>query len=205
MHHLTLWQVNLCAWYVFLIVWGIAALKRKPDKAAEPLAARLLYGAYFAFGFALLFSHSVPFNRLYGRFMPRSHWGELAGVVITYLGVALAVWARFVLADNWSGRITVKVGHELMCSGPYAYVRHPIYSGILLSVIGTALQIGEWRGLVAIAMVTVAFAMKGKREEAYMTTEFGQGYIYYRRSTGFLVPKLSRAVTHIGVEALKKQ
>jgi protein-S-isoprenylcysteine O-methyltransferase Ste14 len=190
MHTLTLWQINLCAWYVFLIVWGIAALKYKPDKAAEPVSSRLLHGVYFVCGFALLFSHFLPFGRLRERFVPETHWIELAGVVLTYAGVAIASWARFSLSDNWSARITVKVGHELIRSGPYAYVRHPIYSGILLSVTGTALLIGEWRGLLAIAMVTVAFTMKAKREEAYMTAEFRDGYTQYQQRTGFLLPKM---------------
>src|SRR5579864_4206364 len=169
MHTLTLWRINLCAWYVFLIIWGIAALKYKPDRTTEPLSNRLLYGVYNVFGFALLFSHSLRFGRLLHRFVPDAHWIELAGLALTCAGVALAARARFSLADNWSARISVKVGHQLIRSGPYAYVRHPIYSGILLSVIGTALQIGEWRGLLAIAMITTAFTMKAKREEAYMT------------------------------------
>ncbi|HVH86172.1 MAG TPA: isoprenylcysteine carboxylmethyltransferase family protein, partial [Terriglobales bacterium] len=115
---------------------------------------------------------------------------ELAGIALTYAGAAIAIWARFSLADNWSGRITLKVGHQLVCSGPYSYVRHPIYSRIVLSVFGTALLVGEWRGLLAIAMVTVAFMMKAKREEAYMTAEFGEGYLRYRQTTGFLVPRI---------------
>jgi len=187
---LTLWQVDLCAWYVFLIVWGVAALKRKPDKVIEPSVARLLYGVYFIVGFALLFSRNVPFRMLHQRFVPQTHWVGLTGVALTYAGAAMSIWARFILADNWSARITLKVGHQLIRSGPYAYVRHPIYTGLLIAALGTALLVGEWRGLLAVAMVTVAFAMKAKREEAYMTAEFGDHYAQYRQSTGFLLPKM---------------
>jgi len=197
---LTLWQIHLCAWYVFLIVWGIAALKQKADKATEPIANRLLYGAYLTFGFYLLFSRNVPFRMLHERFAPDARWIDVAAVALTYAGVATAIWARFILADNWSARITVKVGHQLIRSGPYAYVRHPIYFGILLASLGTALLVGEWRGLLAIALVTVAFSMKAKREEAYMSTEFGEGYTRYRQSTGFLLPKM----LHIGNAVAKK-
>ena len=186
----TPWQLNLCAWYVLLIAWGIAALKHKPDKALEPLASRLLYGVCFVCGFALLFSHRLPFGPLRERFIPRTSWADMAGVALTYAGAAMAIWARFRLADNWSARIAVKVGHQLIRSGPYQYVRHPIYSGILLAVVGTALQVGEWRGLVAIVLVTAAFTMKARREEAYMTAEFGDSYARYRQSTGFLLPKV---------------
>lgn len=190
MQKLTLWQINLCAWYAFLIVWGIGALRLKPNKVTEPLAARLLYGVYFVFGFALLFSDSLPFGSLRHRFVSPTNWVELAGVALTYAGAATAIWARFTLADNWSARISLKVGHQLIRTGPYAYVRHPIYTGILMAVTGTALLVGEWRGLLAIALVTVAFAMKAKREEAYMTAEFGDTYAHYRASTGFLLPKM---------------
>lgn len=188
MFKLSLWQINLNAWYLVLIVWGIAALKHKPDKASEPLASRLLYGVYFVVGFALLFSNRLPLGVLRQRFVPRYDWIALLGVALTYAGVTTAIWARFILADNWSGRITVKVGHQLIRSGPYAYVRHPIYTGVLLSVAGTALLVGEWRGLLAIAMVAISFAMKAKREEDYMSAEFGDAYAQYRRHTGFLLP-----------------
>src|SRR5580765_3075413 len=120
MHHLTLWQINLCAWYIFLIVWGIGALRLKPDKVTEPLSARLLYGAYFVVGFARLFSHSLPLGPLRQRFMPGNDWTEWVGVALTYAGAATAIWARFALADNWSARISLKVGHQLIRSGPYA-------------------------------------------------------------------------------------
>jgi protein-S-isoprenylcysteine O-methyltransferase Ste14 len=185
-----LWQINLCAWYALLIVWGVAASRHKPDKATEPLSARLLYGVYFVLGFALLFSHTLPFGALRQRFVPRTDWLELAGVALTYAGAAIAIWARFILADNWSARISLKVGHQLIRSGPYAYLRHPIYGGVLLAVLGTALQVGEWRGLLAILMVTISFTMKAKREEAYMNAEFGESYAHYRQSTGFLLPKM---------------
>lgn len=190
MHRLTVWQINLCAWYAFLIVWGIAALNHKPDKTSEPVANRLLYGTYLVCGFALLFSQSLPFGPLRQRFAPHATWLELTGVALTYVGAATAIWARLILADNWSGRITVKIGHQLIRTGPYAYVRHPIYTGILISAFGTALLVAEWRGLLAILLIAIAFAMKAKREEAYMVAEFGEGYAQYRQSTGFLLPRL---------------
>jgi protein-S-isoprenylcysteine O-methyltransferase Ste14 len=108
-----------------------------------------------------------------------------------YVGVALAIWARITIADNWSGRITVKVGHQLVTSGPYAFVRHPIYTGLLTCVIGTALQVGEWRGLAAIPIVALGCTIKAKKEERYMNAEFGERYRQYRRRTGFLAPRFA--------------
>lgn len=190
MHKLTLWQWNLCGWYVWMIVWGIAALRRKADKTVEPLTNRLAYALLLAFGFALLFSRSLPLGPLRVRFAPPTEWLQLLGLAVMYVGVALAIWARITISDNWSGRITVKVGHQLVTSGPYAFVRHPIYTGLLTCAIGTALQVGEWRGLVAIPIVAVGCIIKAKKEERYMTTEFGERYTQYRQRTGFLAPRL---------------
>jgi len=189
MHKLTLWQWNLCGWYVWMIVWGIAAVRRKPDKAVEPLANRLAYALLLALGFALLFSRSLPLGPLRARFAPQTEWLQLVGLTVMYIGVALAIWARITIADNWSGRITVKVGHQLVTSGPYAFVRHPIYTGLLVCATGSALQVGEWRGLVAIPIVAFGCIVKAKKEERYMNTEFGERYSEYRRRTGFLVPR----------------
>ena len=190
MHKLTLWQWNLCGWYTWMIVWGIAALKRKPDKAVEPLINRLAYALLLASGFALLFSRSLPLGLLRARFAPLTEWPQLLGLAVMYVGVGVAIWARITIADNWSGRITVKVGHQLVTSGPYAFVRHPIYTGLLVCTIGTALQVGEWRGLAAIPIVAVGCTIKANKEERYMNTEFGERYRQYRQRTGFLVPRL---------------
>lgn len=191
MHKLTLWQLNLCAWYVWMIVWGVAALKHKPDKASEPLVHRLLYASLLVLGFALLFSRSLPLGPLRGRFLTLNNWPQLLGLLITCLGMALAVWARITLADNWSGRITVKVGHQLICSGPYAFVRHPIYTGMLVCAAGTALQVGEWRGVVAVPVIAIGCTIKAKKEERYMSKEFGERYSRYRQTTGFLLPRFT--------------
>jgi protein-S-isoprenylcysteine O-methyltransferase Ste14 len=113
-----------------------------------------------------------------------------AGTALTYLGVAFAIWARWSLGRNWSAEVSLKTDHQLVSSGPYAYVRHPIYSGLLLAVIGTAVVIGEWRGLLAILITAVGHVLKAKREEALMTSAFGDQYRQRRRETGFLLPRL---------------
>ena len=82
---------------------------------------------------------------------------------LTLAGVAFAVWARMLLAGNWSSDVTLKRDHELIVNGPYALVRHPIYTGILLALIGTALAIGEWRAALAVVLVTLAFSQTASR------------------------------------------
>lgn len=189
MKNLTLWQIELFPWYAFLMVWAIGALSVKQAKMTEPLAARLFNGVLVGSGFALLFSESPPLGWLRQHFLVHSPWLDAAGVTFTCAGAAVAIWARVILGSNWSSRVSLKVGHELIRSGPYAYVRHPIYSGLLLSVIGTAMVIGEWRGLLAIALVALAHSLKARREEQVMLSEFGERYRQYRQETGFLIPR----------------
>jgi protein-S-isoprenylcysteine O-methyltransferase Ste14 len=137
-----------------------------------------------------LFSNDLRFGRLGERFLVRDPWLEAVGTALTYAGAALAIWARWSLGGNWSAEVSVKTDHQLIRSGPYAHVRHPIYGGLLLAVIGTAVVIGEWRGLLAILIWSVGHTLKAKREEAVMMATFGDQYQRHRRETGFLLPRL---------------
>ncbi len=190
MNYSSLWQIEMIPWYAFGLFWLAAAFRVKSTKAIEPAPARIYTIALLAAAFYLLFAHEVPIPWLNQRFIPvNSLFGKL-GVALTFLGVAIAIWARIAIGSNWSARVVVKQGHELVRSGPYAYVRHPIYTGFLLAVIGTTIVIGEWRGVAAIAILAVAHTLKAQREEAAMISEFGETYQQYRRQTGFLFPGL---------------
>jgi protein-S-isoprenylcysteine O-methyltransferase Ste14 len=95
-----------------------------------------------------------------------------------------------VIADNWSGDVQLKRDHELIVKGPYALVRHPIYTGLLLAFVGSALAVGEWRGGLAVAIVAVSFWRKLRREEAFMRQQFGETYARYAASVPALIPFL---------------
>jgi protein-S-isoprenylcysteine O-methyltransferase Ste14 len=111
-------------------------------------------------------------------------------------GLALAIWSRRTLGRNWSGRIGLKRGHELVRSGPYALARHPIYTGVIVALAGTALYIGEWRALLALPMFALGFWLKAAREEALLESEFGTEYRDYRCETGMLVPRVRPRRVH---------
>jgi protein-S-isoprenylcysteine O-methyltransferase Ste14 len=185
-----LWQINLWAWYAFLTVWALAALRLKPVKMRDAFGPRLLQIALSSAAAFLLFSHFPAQSSMRARFMPPVYGVEILGIILSWIGAAVAVWARLQLGANWSATVTRKVGHQLISTGPYAYMRHPIYSGMLLAVLGTVLVLGEWRGWVALALVAVAFTIKAKREERFLADEFGGGYEQYRQSAGFLLPRL---------------
>lgn len=111
----------------------------------------------------------------------------MLGVVLLAAGLGFSVWARRHLGRNWSAQVVVKEGHSLVRTGPYRYVRHPIYTGILLAFLGTVVTIGEWRGVLALLCALVSFAVKSRLEEARMRETFPE-YREYERETAALVP-----------------
>jgi protein-S-isoprenylcysteine O-methyltransferase Ste14 len=115
---------------------------------------------------------------------------EWTGVLLTAAGVAIAFWARWHLGANWSGVVTLKEGHELIRSGPYRAIRHPIYTGILLALLGTVVTAGEAHGLLAFAIAWISFYAKARREESYLTQEFGEKFGAHAKQTGMFLPKI---------------
>ena len=196
MPHFTLWQMEIIPWYLFAAVWLVTWLKVKPTKATEKSADRLVTIAVVVIAYSLLFANWMSIGPLRARFLPPESAGPglaWSGIVLTWLGTIIAIWARFCIGEYWSARVTLKDGHQLIRTGPYAFVRHPIYTGMLLGCIGAALVVGEWRGVLAVALLVAAHSRKALREESLLTREFGQQYLDYKRSTGFLFPRLSRA------------
>ena len=109
-------------------------------------------------------------------------------VVLVVASLALAIWARVTIGRNWSGAAVVKEGHELVVSGPYALVRHPIYTGILGMAIGTALNYAEPYGFLVVTALGIGFWLKLRVEEQLMTSEFPDEYPAYRRRVKALIP-----------------
>jgi protein-S-isoprenylcysteine O-methyltransferase Ste14 len=112
----------------------------------------------------------------------------LAGLLVVLMGVVFSIWARLMLGDNWSNRVTVKENHTLVRSGPYRIVRHPIYSGILLGMLGSALQRGEVRSFVGVTICGFSFWLKTRAEEQFMVQIFGEEYLQYRHKVKALAP-----------------
>jgi len=137
---------------------------------------------------SLLTFGRLPWGPLGVRVVPRSFLLGNAGLVLTIVGIAFALWARFYLGRNWSGRVTVKEDHELIRSGPYAIVRHPIYTGFLVALTGTVIAIGEIRAILALFIVGIGLHFKSKTEEQFMSEKFGEQYAIYRREVKSLIP-----------------
>ena len=181
--------LDLIPWYALGIYWAISALRVKQTKVQEDLGGRLLHVGVMGLAFLSLFSHRLDLGPLGLRFAPESAWLRISGIVLTFVGAGIAIWARYSLGQYWSARVTLKVDHQLIRSGPYAWVRHPLYSGLLLAMAGTALVVGEWRAVLGVVLAVMEFSRKAAKEEALLASEFGDQYQEFRKRTGFLVPR----------------
>ena len=179
--------INL-TWILVGIYWVVSAPGAKPAVRREELGSRVFHMTIMIAAFALLFSSSTGVGVLGVRFIPDYDWVRWAGLGLTVAGCAFAVWARAMLGSNWSATVAVKQNHELVRSGPYAVVRHPIYSGFLLGILGTALSVGEARGLIALALAFVGWFAKALVEERFMVEQFDGEYVSYRREVKRLIP-----------------
>ena len=189
MKSLTVWQTALIPWYVFAAYWAITALRVKRTKTREKSLDRLVTVVVVVIAYELLFARWLRIGPLGLRFVPQELWIAYLGIALSGVGTALSIWARYCLGEYWSARVTLKEGHQLIRSGPYAWVRHPIYTGILVALAGTAIAIGEYRAILALAVIAVGFVMKAKRDESFLETQFGPAFEEHRRQTGFFLPR----------------
>jgi protein-S-isoprenylcysteine O-methyltransferase Ste14 len=176
-------------WSVWALYWFVAALAAKPVRRREGLASRLSHIIPLLLAVLLVMSPRLGGTALGAHFLPSSAVQFWIGVVLLCAGLLFAVAARHRLGGNWSGSVTLKQGHTLTRDGPYRFVRHPIYSGILLAFFGSAvIALGEWRGLLALVLLTAAFLRKIRIEERFMLEQFGDDYARYRKEVAALVP-----------------
>ncbi len=179
------------AWIVFLVYWFISAQKLKSVKQREPRTQRLVQIIFMAAAYTLMFNNRLRYGWLATRFVPASPAIGMIGLAATVAGIAFAIWARWHLGENWSATVTLKEGHELIRTGPYRRIRHPIYTGMLLAFVGTALALGEYRALISVGIVLFAFYIKAKKEERFLTQEFGEKFREHARYTGMFFPKFT--------------
>jgi protein-S-isoprenylcysteine O-methyltransferase Ste14 len=175
-------------WLTWVLYWWIASRDVKNDARRESLSSRLVYIVPLVLA-ALLFSvQNVRFAFLGQRILPLAEWTFWLGSLLTAGGLLFTVWARVHLGKNWSGTVTIKQGHELITSGPYALVRHPIYTGLLLAFLGSAIALGDWRAVLAFVLAAAALLRKLVVEEHWMRQQFGDQYQAYSKRVAALVP-----------------
>lgn len=176
-------------WVVFVVYWAIGALKTRRTVRRESSWSRTLILLLEIAGFALLFLDDTGIALLDRRLFPQTYALAAAGVTCTWIGIAIALWARYHLGQYWSARVTLKEDHQLIRTGPYAHFRHPIYSGLDLAAFGGTLAIGECRSVAGFALIVLGYWIKAKTEERMLSAQFGEAFQEHCRHTGFLLPK----------------
>jgi protein-S-isoprenylcysteine O-methyltransferase Ste14 len=168
-------------WAAFWAYWLVSAFSTKKGHASwrRELGSR-----------ALIAAAVVPLLRI-GAFGHDTANGDLwlagVGLALFALGLGFAVWARVNIGRNWGAPMSRKEEPELVTTGPYRLVRHPIYSGILLGGIGTAVALG-WAWMLPVGIAALYFVYSATVEEKYLAGEFPDSYPAYKRSTKMLVP-----------------
>ena len=172
---------------VFLL-WAITGRTSKQTVHARSEGVSRVLVALVGLCWFVLFGHGFGHPPLSSRFIPMTPVAVYGGLALTVVGLAFAVWARFYIGRNWSPQIEVKQDHQLIQTGPYGIVRHPIYSGFMLATLGTAIAFGEWSGVLSVAMIVGAWGYKARLEEGAMIEQFGPVYELYRARVKGLVP-----------------
>jgi len=170
----------LSAWAMFAIVWVSGAFLVKRTIQREAMVAQVGQVLLWGTAFTLLVIFPVhPSAR------DQLQW---VGLPLTLGGLGFAIWARFHLGRNWSALATIKHDHELVTSGPYGLVRHPIYTGLIGAAVGSVLVFQHLPGVVATLMILVGVVIKIRVEERIMRERFGSVYEVYTREVKSLIP-----------------
>ena len=187
----------LALWLGWLFCWLVASWYVKPTRRKESSATRLLTIALTLPAAVLL---AVPeswlpdsWRHVLGaRFLPDTMIVYWLGLLIVIAGLAFAIWARVYLGRNWSGTVTVKENHELIRSGPYAIVRHPIYTGLIAGMLATGIAVGTVTAILGAILISLGMWQKGRMEEVFLSKELGEdAYGAYCRRVPMIIPFLS--------------
>jgi protein-S-isoprenylcysteine O-methyltransferase Ste14 len=175
-------------WLGWGLYWLLSALRNKATQRRESRASRLAHLLPLALGGTLIAWQFPPWRALGWRLWPPSPAACWIGVALVIAGLGFAIWARVHLGRNWSGTVTIKQGHELIRSGPYAYVRHPIYTGLLAALLGTTLASDTVHAAIGLAIIAVALVRKSRVEEGFMREIFPDAYSRYSAEVPALIP-----------------
>ena len=184
LEHRNLVLAAAAGWVLLSLYWTVSARNATAAARAESKASRAVHVVLT--NLALLLE-IAPIHGV-GRFLPVSAAIMVAGLAVEFAGLLFAIWARRHLGEHWSGEITIKQRHDLIRSGPYRRLRHPIYTGFLMMYAGVALVTGEWLAVVGFAMVLFAYWRNIRLEERNLDEAFGSDYAAYRHESWAIVP-----------------
>jgi protein-S-isoprenylcysteine O-methyltransferase Ste14 len=184
----------LALWVSWLVSWGVAAFWSNRTEKRGGMVGEIAFRILFWVGAILLFA---PFSE-------RPYWAQVQFchlntalkwilVVLTAAGFLFVWWARIHLGRLWSDWLTKKAGHQVVDTGPYRLVRHPIYFGLICAAFATAIEKGTTFALFGAVLLTFAFYRRARREERFLRVELGEdAYGAYARKTAMFVPFTGR-------------
>ena len=182
---LTGYFIGLC-FAIFVVFWAVTAFSTKRTVQRRGwwrVSFLVILLGYFLLRMGLLHVHWVN-----GLVWHRTLFIGFVADAIALVGLAVMLWARVTLGRNWSADVALKEGHELVTTGPYRWVRHPIYSGLLLMALGWAVWRGRYSGFWGLAVLLLLFSIKARAEEQLMIQNFGDAYRSYKARVKALVP-----------------
>ena len=177
-------------WFAWLVSWTGAMLWSNRTEKRDAVWAELLFRLLFYTSLILLFAFA-PGSKNYAQLRLWELGTVMNGILVAAVaaGLLFTWWARICLGRLWSDRVVKKVGHRVVDTGPYRLVRHPIYAGLIFAALATAIQKATPNALLGVAMITLAFCIKARREENFLRAEIGESaYDAYARKTAMLVP-----------------
>jgi protein-S-isoprenylcysteine O-methyltransferase Ste14 len=177
----------MLAWAAFLLYWGISAIGTKPTKGNRNWTAVILMAFTAAGLFLLLRFELIPKDMNYLLWQRRLPLSILA-LAIVLMGLFVLIWARRTLGSNWNANVETKEWQALVQKGPYAKVRHPMYTGFLLMVLGSALAYGRLLGAAISVAFIAGFCLKALQEESTLTKRYGNSYQEYKAKTKTFIP-----------------
>jgi protein-S-isoprenylcysteine O-methyltransferase Ste14 len=185
MEHVAI-TIILVIWYAIGALWLVMAFHTKRTIKRRGIDVRVLLLVSFVVAF-LLRSHD-DVNKIHEHlWAPTATLGWL-GVAFMIIGASFGVWARFTIGTNWSGDVTLKEDHELIQRGPYALVRHPIYTALFTMLLGSALAYGQYETAFIFVVAVLVFSIKMRAEERLMSEAFPDQYPEYRRHVKAVIP-----------------
>jgi protein-S-isoprenylcysteine O-methyltransferase Ste14 len=179
-----LW-ISAALWIVMMVYWNAKAKRSAPVKSSESPSSRARHQLLLNVALLLAF---IRFPLTGARWLPISPLVVPIGLAVQVGAMLLDVWAMRCLGRNWSGVVAIKVDHELVRTGPYRMVRHPIYTAMIGMYLGTAIVSGELHGLLAVLLCVIAYWRKTRMEERGLREVFGQAYDDYGRVSYALIP-----------------
>ena len=186
--------VIICCWVIFGLYWFISSSSVKSTQETKGWLAGNWHGIFLLIGG--LFLSNLPFLAKIGAsissltilLVPHSIVINVVIIVFAVTGLIVTIIARRTLAGNWSKAVAFKEDHELITIGLYHYVRHPIYTGVLLMILATALSVGTLSAGIGFVVIVLGLWFKLRAEEELLTKHFPKEYSAYKDRTKALIP-----------------